>query len=52
MSSASGIPGSEREERDDEKLVYYRADFANARLFLRVDFDSTGKISCFQVIHV
>jgi CubicO group peptidase (beta-lactamase class C family) len=40
------------EERADEKLVYYRADFANARLFLRVGFDSTGKINCFQVIHV
>jgi D-alanyl-D-alanine carboxypeptidase len=40
------------EERNDEKLVYYRADFVNARLFLRVGFDSTGKISCFQVIHV
>jgi len=40
------------EERNDEKLVYYRADFANARLFLRVGFDSTGKINCFQVIHV
>ncbi|MGB9072887.1 MAG: serine hydrolase domain-containing protein [Terriglobales bacterium] len=40
------------EERDDEKLVYYRADFANARLFLRVGFDSAGKINCFQVIHV
>jgi len=40
------------EERDDEKLVYYRADFANARLFLRVGFDRTGKITCFQVIHV
>ena len=40
------------EERDDEKLVYYRADFANARLFLRVGFDGAGKINCFQVIHV
>ena len=40
------------EERNDDKLVYYRADFSNARLFLRVGFDSTGKINCFQVIHV
>jgi D-alanyl-D-alanine carboxypeptidase len=40
------------EERNDDKLVYYRADFANARLFLRVGFDSTGKINCLQVIHV
>jgi hypothetical protein len=40
------------EQRDDEKLVYYRADFANARLFVRVGFDSEGKIVCFQVIHV
>jgi len=40
------------EERADEKLVYYRVDFANARLFLRVGFDSAGKINCFQVIHV
>jgi CubicO group peptidase (beta-lactamase class C family) len=40
------------EERDDEKLVYYRADFAKARLFLRVGFDSDGKIVCFQMIHV
>jgi len=40
------------EERDDEKLVYYRADFAKARLFLRVGFDSEGKIVCFQLIHV
>jgi D-alanyl-D-alanine carboxypeptidase len=40
------------EQRDDEKLVYYRADFANARLFVRVGFDSEGKMACFQVIHV
>ena len=40
------------EERDDDKLVYYRADFAKARLFLRVGFDSQGKIDCFQVIHI
>jgi D-alanyl-D-alanine carboxypeptidase len=40
------------EERDDEKLVYYRADFEKARLFVRVSFDSEGKINCFQVIHV
>ena len=40
------------EERDDEKLIYYRADFANGRLFLRVGFDSAGKIDCFQLIHV
>jgi CubicO group peptidase (beta-lactamase class C family) len=40
------------EERDDEKLAYYRADFANGRLFVRVGFDSEGKINCFQVIHV
>jgi CubicO group peptidase (beta-lactamase class C family) len=40
------------EERDDEKLVYYRADFAKARLFVRVGFDSEGKISCFQVMHI
>ncbi len=40
------------EERADEKLVYYRADFAKARLFLRVGFDEEGKIVCFQVTHV
>lgn len=40
------------EERSEDKLVYYRADFANARLFLRVGFDSAGKINCFQVMHV
>src|SRR5271169_1731868 len=40
------------EERNDDNLVYYRADFSNARLFLRVGFDSAGKINCFQVIHV
>jgi CubicO group peptidase (beta-lactamase class C family) len=40
------------EERNDDKLVYYRADFANARLFLRLGFDGAGKINCFQVIHV
>jgi len=40
------------EERDDDKLVYYRADFAKARLFLRVGFDSQGKIDCFQVTHI
>jgi D-alanyl-D-alanine carboxypeptidase len=40
------------EERDDEKLVYYRVDFAKARLFLRVGFDSAGKIDCFQMMHV
>ncbi len=40
------------EQRDDEKLAYYRADFANARLFLRVGFDSAGKINCFQLTHI
>jgi len=40
------------EERNDDNLVYYRADFSNARLFLRVGFDSAGKINCFQLIHV
>jgi len=40
------------EERSDDKLVYYRADFANARLFLRVGFDRAGKINCLQVMHV
>jgi CubicO group peptidase (beta-lactamase class C family) len=40
------------EERDDEKLVYYRADFSNARLFVRVGFDGAGKINCFQMIHI
>jgi len=40
------------EERADENLVYYRADFAKARLFLRVGFDGEGKISCFQMTHI
>ena len=40
------------EEQEGEKLLYYRADFSKGRLFVRVSFDSTGKISCFQMTHV
>ena len=39
-------------EQDGDTLLYYRADFSKGRLFLRVGFDSAGKISCFQMIHV
>ncbi len=40
------------EDQAGEKLLYYRADFSKGRLFVRVSFDSTGKISCFQMIHI
>jgi CubicO group peptidase (beta-lactamase class C family) len=39
------------EERNGERLLYYRATFAKARFFLRVAFDADGKIACLQAIH-
>jgi D-alanyl-D-alanine carboxypeptidase len=40
------------EQRNGESLLYYRATFTRARLFLRVAFDADGKIACLQAVHI
>jgi hypothetical protein len=36
------------EERNDDKLVYYRADFTSARLFLRVASTAQERSTAFK----